>query len=290
MRVTLIHNPNAGPGRTMDGRELVAALAAFGWRARSVVSDDIEKALRNPGDAVVVAGGDGTIGRVAKRLVRTGVPLGVIPTGTANNVARTLGVGVEAKAAIAMLPRAAERDVDLGILSAGGVDEHFLEGLGVGVFARLLGKRRARKLSTLPLALEFLARELERYVAPRAQIEIDGRDVSGDYLIAAVMNLRCLGPALGLAPEARFDDGALDVALVRPEHRDGLIEHVRGGASAGGAAAPPFEVHRARHVVLGGPSLWLHVDDHARAIAGDARVQVEPGAVRFLVPRDASRA
>ena len=223
----------------MDGLDLVAALAAFGWRAHSVGYGDIEEALRSPGDAVVVAGGDGTIGRVAKRLVRTGVPLGVIPTGTANNVARTLGVGVEAKAAIAMLPRAAGRDVDLGIFSAGGVDEYFLEGLGMGVFACVLGQRSGSKLSTLPLALDFLGDELERYVAPRSQIEIDGRDVSGDYLIAAVMNLRCLGPALGLAPEARFDDGALDVVLVRPEHRHGLIEHVRGGASAGGAAAPP---------------------------------------------------
>lgn len=283
VRVTLVHNPKAGERRA-DGLPIVAALAAFGWHAHAVSHADLDEALRSPGDAVLVAGGDGTIGRVAKRMAGTGVPVGIIPLGTANNVARSLGIGVEARAAIDLLPRAVECDVDLGHVQTPRQAHRFLEGLGVGLLASSIAAGR-REHTTLRVALDALASKLEGFPATRSRIEIDGRDASGEYLIAAVMNLRSLGPAIGLAPDARFDDGRLDVVLVRPEHRAQLLAHLQGVGSDAGERAPlpRFEVHRATHVLLG-QSGWVHVDDRTHAFEGNAEVRVEPGAVRFLVP------
>lgn len=288
VHATLIHNPKAGDRRIPDCAELVAAVEAFGWKATPVDKSDLDVAIRNPRDLVLVAGGDGTVGKVAKRLAGTGVPMAVIPTGTANNVARTLGIGVDARAAIDLLPRSVLHDVDLGIVRSSADDgERFLEGFGIGIFAWVMAEKATKKHKALRRAFDLLASELEAYAPRRARIEIDGRDVSGEYLLASVMNLRSLGPALGLAPDAKFDDGQLDVVLVRPEHKDSLLAHLKRAAEEGDIALPRFEVHRASHVRMSGQGKWAHVDDCSREFPGDVEIQVEPRAVKFLIPKAA---
>jgi diacylglycerol kinase family enzyme len=284
VRVTLIHNPKAGDRRLPDCAEMVADIEAFGWKVKAVAKSAMDEALRHPGDAVLVAGGDGTVGKVAKRLAGRGIPMAVIPTGTANNVARTLGIGVEARTAIDDLQRAVVRPIDLGVVHRDGEEERFLEGFGIGLFAWVIAERATRKHKKLRRALALLAEELANYAPRRARIEIDGRDASGEYLLASVMNLRSLGPALGLAPEAQPDDGLLDVVLVRPEHRDSLLAHLRRAAVDGDLALPRFEVHKAEHVRMSGQGKWAHVDDCPREFPGDVEVRVDARAVNFFVP------
>ncbi|HEY2513954.1 MAG TPA: diacylglycerol kinase family protein, partial [Polyangiaceae bacterium] len=198
VRVTLIHNPDAGGGSVPDRAEIVDALESFGWRTRAVDRSQLEDVIKKPGDALLVAGGDGTVGKVAKRLAGTGVPMAVIPTGTANNVARTLGVGVDARSAIDGLPRAIVRGVDLGVLDRHcGEEQPFLEGMGVGLFASVLAERATKKHKKLRRAFRLLANELETFEPLRTKLDVDGRDLSGHYLLVSVMNLRSLGPALG---------------------------------------------------------------------------------------------
>jgi diacylglycerol kinase (ATP) len=139
---------------------------------------------------------------------------------------------------------------------------------------------------TLGHALDVLARELESFEPTPSRIRIDGRELSGDFLVASVMNLRSLGPAIGLAPDARFDDGELDVVLVRPEQRGGLLAHLRGEIDP--ERLPRFEVHRARRVRLEGPSTWVHVDDTTTRLEGAAEIWVEPSAARFLIPPESA--
>lgn len=289
MGVTLIHNPSAGSSRVPDSADMVEAIEQLGWKVRPFDKKELDAALEKPGDAILVAGGDGIVGRVAKRLAGTGIPMGVIPTGTANNVARTLGIGVDARAAIDLLARATVHEVDLGKVFQGeGDDARFLEGFGVGIFAWVMAERATKKKDKkLRRAFGLIAKELEAYEPHRARIEIDGSDVSGEYLLAAVMNLRSLGPALGLAPDARFDDGQLDVVLVRPEHREALQAHLKRAALEGDLALPRFEVHRGEHVRISGHGKWAHVDDCSREFEGDVELGVVPGAVKFLVPPDA---
>ena len=250
---------------------------------------EIERAVAKPGDVVMVAGGDGTVGRVAKRLAGTKIPIAVIPTGTANNVARTLGIGVDPRRAIASLASAVLRDVDLGVVSEGGklgakVEEHFIEGFGVGVFAYVIAERATKKDKELRRAFGLLAKELASYPPHRAHVEVNGRDVSGDYLLIAVLNLQSIGPALRLAPEAKLDDGELDLVLIRPDHRDSLIAHLRRAALEGDIALPDFEIHRGEHVRIRDYGKWAHVDDCSRALGGTVEVRVVPRAVRFFVP------
>src|SRR4051812_44225134 len=94
MRVTLIHNPKAGRATKTDAKDLVRTLKDAGHRVTYQSSKDNgwKDVLEEAADLVAVAGGDGTVGKVAKRLAGRGVPLAPIPFGTANNIARSLGV------------------------------------------------------------------------------------------------------------------------------------------------------------------------------------------------------
>ncbi len=284
MRVTLIHNPKAGNSRIPSCEELVDAVSAHGWRVTPVDKKDLEKAVDDPGDAVVVAGGDGTVGKVSKRFAGTGVPIGVIPTGTANNVSRTLGIGVDVWAAIELLPTCVARDADLGVVAIGKKKECFLEGFGVGVFAYFMAECATKKDKKLRRALAMLAKVLASYKPHKMELELDGRDMTGDYVLAAVMNLRSLGPALALAPGALFDDGELEVALIRPEQASSLVTHLKRASLEGDIALPAIEVHRAKHVRIGNAGPWAHVDDCSREIAEVVDVKVMAQATKFLLP------
>jgi diacylglycerol kinase (ATP) len=293
VRATLIHNARAGDHRVPESDELIEAVEKLGWKVTPLDESQIECAVAKPGDVVVVAGGDGTVGRVAKRFAGTKVPVAVVPTGTANNVARTLGMGVEPRSAIASLANAVVRDIDLGVASFGTTtEESFIEGFGVGLFAYVIAERATKKDKKLRRAFGALANELASYEPHRARVEVNGRNVSGDYLLVSVLNLRSLGPALRLAPQAKLDDGELDLVLIRPEHRAALIAHLRRAAlelDGDIAALPDFERHRAEHVRIRDYGKWAHVDDRSHALGGAVEVRVAPGAVRFLAPPEPER-
>jgi diacylglycerol kinase family enzyme len=284
VRALLIHNPRAGAG-DLSGDELVDTLESLGWKVRYSGPDLDDDVLRSRSDVVVAAGGDGTVGKLAKRLARTGVPIAVVPMGTANNIAAALGVDGDPRAALRALEGLVEADADLGRAAAGSDEHAFVEGFGIGVFASILARKAVEKHARLPQALATFADELAAFPVRPASIRIDGRDASGDYVMAAVMNTHRLGPALRVAPGARLDDGELDVVLVGPECRGALVEALRAAPPTGDVDLPPLDVRRAERVDLRAGE--AHVDDRAHHLDADVAIRVDRKAARFLVPRRA---
>jgi len=283
MRATLVYNPKAGGAPGED--ELVEQLEGIGWDIeRCLNKREMDDCLCHGAEAVVIAGGDGTISKVAKRLAGTSVPMAIVPMGTANNVARSIGLGVEPSSAVLALKRAIQRPVDLGVVRNGRRRDYFLEGFGVGVFAYVMGEKAGKNDKKLRKALALIAAELEEYEPRRFDLEVDGNDFSGKFVLAAVMNARYFGPALALAPEAKCDDGELDVVLVRPEAKTALVNHLRRAAEEGDIALPTFETIRAKHVRVRGEGRWAHIDDVARQLEGEIYVEVAAGAVKVLAP------
>src|SRR5687768_18029855 len=92
MKVTVIHNPDAGNGDQPSGEEIIELIRRAGHEPRyqSSKEDGWQTALEDPGDLVAVAGGDGIVGTVAKRMIGRATPIAVLPLGTANNIAKTL--------------------------------------------------------------------------------------------------------------------------------------------------------------------------------------------------------
>lgn len=289
MRGTLVFNEKSGGAISQE--QVASGLRAIGWKVRRVVTKDQldDDSLCHATDVVIVAGGDGTIAKVAKRLAGTHVPMAIVPMGTANNVARSLGLGIDPTTAVQGLANVVTRNVDLGLVRTGASTFYFLEGFGIGVFADVVAEKATKKTKALRRGLGLIASELETYRPPPCELEVEGRDMSGPYLLAAVMNARSLGPALELAPDAKCDDGQLDVVLIRPESRQALVTHLKRAASEAHIVLPAFDTSRATHVRLRADERWVHIDDRPLALTGPVTIDVAVGAVRLLAPSPSSR-
>lgn len=297
--MTLIHNPEAGDGKGPAGEALVSLIRRAGHRVAYQSSKEKrwKAALADPGDLVAVAGGDGTVGKVARRLVGQAVPLAVLPTGTANNVAATLGL---AEAPLARLvagwPAARRVRFDVGLARGPWGSTVFIEGFGVGLFAGTLARVKAGNGpertglddadDELASARDLLRRRLRRWPVMRLAVRLDGRDLSGEYILLEAMNTRYVGPNLCLAPEADLADSLLDVVLVAGEDRDRLGEYLRHPTDAG----PGLTVRRGRLLQIEWDGFDLHIDDETWPGEGTAPspaaidVAVGGDGLEFLVP------
>lgn len=269
MRVTLVHNPGAGDQRH-TAKRLLKELAQAGYEAQVGESGKkgLKKMLKDPGDLVVVAGGDGTIHRVAIALAGRRIPVAILPIGTANNIAKSLGITGSVQDLIARWSYDKRRKLAVGTISAPFGSTRFVESAGVGAFTELVirgheevGENVAGLTGhEIDRALLLLQRIVaEREPRPR-ELDIDGTDFSGEYLLVEAMNTPLLGPNIRLAPEADFSDDRLDVVIVTNAERKVLAEYLEERL-AGGAAPPPLTVRRGKQVTLHASPRELHVDD-----------------------------
>jgi diacylglycerol kinase family enzyme len=141
--VTLVHNPSSGD-ENHDGRDLRALLERHGHEVRyqSVRKPGLEAALARPADVVAVAAGDGTVANVMRRLVGSSVPLALLPSGTANNIAMALGAGdLEAEELVERWPSARRARYVLGEVDTGVATSCFAEAVGGGLVAAAIDQR-----------------------------------------------------------------------------------------------------------------------------------------------------
>jgi diacylglycerol kinase family enzyme len=269
VQVTLIHNPGAGDEQH-SAKRILKELEEAGYEAhlKSTGKDRVEKALEDPGELVVVAGGDGSIKKVALAIAGRGIPMAILPLGTANNIAKSLGALGSVSELIAGWRRAERRRLTVGTVTTRWGSMRFVESVGVGVFTELV-TRGASEVSQGATGLtgheiDRALLLLQRIVAERAprlrQLQLDGSDLSGDYLLVEVMNMPLVGPNIPLAPGADYGDEQLEVVTVGERERRVLADYIRARLS-GGAAPPELIVRRATRVAMRASPVELHVDD-----------------------------
>jgi diacylglycerol kinase (ATP) len=273
MRVTLIHNPDAGDDEQPSSDELLALIRSAGHIAvyQSAKADNWDEALKEPGDIVAVAGGDGIVGKVAKQLTGRRIPIAILPMGTANNIAKTLGlIDTPIAQLISRWTEPRSRKFDVGVASGPWGSTYFIEGLGVGLFTQTMYRLDSRDNVDLAHAddteekltsvLEILRERLQSSPVKTLKLMLDGRDLSGDYLLMEVMNVKCIGPNLYLAPEADPGDGFLDVVLLSKGEEDRLRRYL-SACIEGKPCSPDLSVHRGQHLQMEWEGSVIHIDD-----------------------------
>jgi diacylglycerol kinase family enzyme len=302
VRVTLIHNPGAGSQGEEDAQKLVALLGEEGHQVRlqSAKDDDWAQALEAPADVVAVAGGDGTVARVTKAMVGRGIPLAPLPAGTANNISRTLGlVGRHWEELVRGWKTARRMKLDVGVALGPWGKRYFVEGVGAGLFASLLSSNDPRrKLAALKQpdervahALEMLKKRAAEEPAIDLRATLDGKDVSGRYLLFEAMNIPYVGPNLFLAPDSKPGDGTLDLVLVTEKERDRLVSYLSSWQENRERLAV-LPSHSGKHLRIDWDGFDLHMDDELwpdgergrRKESGVIDLRIEGHAVEFLVP------
>jgi len=213
-RCLLIVNSGSRAGKLIGGaahgmlHQLGYVAARFDSPSPEAVSPWIQEHAHGA-DFVMIAGGDGTMNAAARGLLATGLPLAILPAGTANDLARTLGIGDGIERAVA-LPLSGRRvRIDLG-----EVNGHlFFNVASIGLSADLAqaltadAKRRYGRFSYVLAALRAL-----RAIHPfRAVVTHDGEAVEVRSLQIAIGNGRYYGGGNAVHHEARIDDAALDL-------------------------------------------------------------------------------
>ena len=269
MRVLLIHNPKAGD-RKHGKKQLMASLTRCGHQAfyQSIKDRGWNNAFKRLVDLVIAAGGDGTVHKTAWQTIDSGIPLAILPLGTANNLARSLGFTGSVDEILQSLHCGRSQPFDIGVARNGSQIDCFLEAAGGGLFADYFPAAEANEkkgaspeeelrghLSLLrELALEYPAREWK--------ISIDGKDISDRYILWGAMNIRSAGPALHLAPKAKTDDGRLDFVAVREHERKLFIKHVDAHL-AGREERVPLKPLKFRELKITSSSGAIHLDGEA---------------------------
>lgn len=294
--VAVIINPRAGGSRArrIAPAERMALAERVGRRAgldvRPAVTESpghgvelARRALAEGASLVVAWGGDGTVNEVATVLAGSPVPLGIVPAGSGNGLARELGLSRDPEAALATAFTAPERRLDAGVL--GG--RIFVNVGGLGFDARVAARfNEAGGRRGLVDYLRLTVRELWRYRPVHYRIEHDGGRYTGAALIVAAANARQYGNGAWIAPRARPDDGRLDLVIVESASPLGNLWRARRLFDRSLLEDPGVRTAQVTHVrVEADEPVELHVDGEPAGSARQVVVGVLPGALRVRAGR-----
>ncbi len=293
-RIVVAINPNASFGRGREvGPAVVTTLRGLGHEVTSLIEPDFAQlldatraAVAEKPDALVVVGGDGMINLGVQALEGSRVPLGIVPSGTGNDMARGLGIPVDdTESAIEALAAALQRPartIDAGTIGFAGGRSRFACILSAG-FDALVNERanrmtRPRGRSRYTIALLV---ELARLRPLEYTLTLDGVVHRERALLVAVANNLSFGGGMKVAPDAQLDDGLFDVVLVRPLGRLAFLRIYPRVFAGTHVTDPRVVVHRAASVRIEAEGVVAYADGE-RIAPLPVDIAMDAGGLRVL--------
>ena len=312
MRAVLIINPVAG----LDEANASKVAAIEKWLPSVRFSADVRHTSPEHGagaiaaeaveagmDAVLVAGGDGTVSEVARALVHQPPTLGILPIGTFNNMARSVGVLGELSTAMEVIDAGHVRTIDVGLANE---EHYFFEAAGAGLDAALFpvgeeikSGRWSRIVDAVKLAVgyqpqrfilnfaqplsEVLEKSSQRRMSTRALSRLSIRR-NALFIVAA--NGPYYGSAFTVSASARMRDGQLTISIYRKFSKWELLRHFYAISRGGRKYSPKIETFTAREMeIQSARPVAVHIDGQP-AGSTPLKVRAVPAALRVFAPAD----
>lgn len=287
VKVLLFHNPTAGDDQP-SADDLIDMLGKSGCGVAYLASDspDLKRRLHDPVDLLVIAGGDGTVAKVLTEIRGPTAPVTILPMGTANNLARALGIQAEIPELIVGFGDGRLVPLDFGMTEGPWGRQRFFESTGFGAIATALGPVNEAKVPSeekIPQGRRAMKRVFHDLRPARLQLVLDGQPVEEELLMLELTKIASLGPKLCLAPSADPGDGLIHVASL-PADRRALMMDWLDDPDHGPA---PLIARQAREVEVRWHDTPSHLDDYFHDEPDRPSVMrawLEPSAVRVLVP------
>ena len=297
LRIVVAINPTAsfGKGRSV-GPTVVQSLRGAGHRVTALseptmadLHREAEKAIALAPDALVVVGGDGMVSLGANLVAGTRIPLGIVPSGTGNDVSRGLRIPIgDTDAAIDQLLSALTgepRVIDAALIRRAGEPGRWYAGVLSAGFDALVNERAnlmrwPRGKSRYNVAL---FRELATLKPTTYRLVLDGVEWNTAGTLVSIANNTSFGGGMLITPDAMLDDGVLDVCVVEPLSRIaflGIFPRVFKGTHV---TDPRVSIRRAKHVTIEADGVVAYADGE-RVGPLPLEVEIVPGALRILSP------
>jgi len=319
MRSVLIVNPKAKRGRALwHAQRAPARLQRHGWHCELRTSENpehvrqlTEQAVATGVDAVLIAGGDGTIHHAVQVLANSDIPLGIIPCGRGNDLVRALGIPLDAEAAAEVIARQNLKAIDLGQVTAASdegqranreqqekTDQPFSSPVPrpsprffcgivtcgfdseVADFAHRHRQIPGGWVGYFGAALLLLA----RYRFKTVRVRGDGWAFEGETLLVATANCPAYGGGMWIAPTAQLDDGLLHVCIVRATSKWRILRLLPTVFSGEHVREPEVSLHPAKQAHLDSEEPIPLFADGEPVGTTPATVTVVPNALRVFVP------
>lgn len=293
--IKVVHNPTAGK-RNLPKDLLIKIVENAGFECRySSTKEKLWKTIDDDVDVIFIAGGDGTVKKVAHLLInleKTHLPIFLYPQGTANNIGLTMGLERSITSFTNMIQFHSIQYFDLGKITIENESQYFLESVGWGVFPKLIQMMDDYKstlktplYNELPVALKKLYKIVKNYQPKYAVIESDHHRLAGFFLMVEIMNTKSIGPQLTLAPLASTKDEYFDLVVIPAHQRIHLLKYLEKRIKGEKAY---FKLHpiRVKQVNIEWFGKRMHQDD--KVIEGKnprLNIQVAEHRLSFLVPK-----
>lgn len=286
-RVFLVLNPMAGSCTAQDVRRVLdrhftarnRTYELYETTGQELVAEIVRAALDRGFDMIIAAGGDGTVSEVAEALVHTDIPLGIIPVGTANVLARELGIPLNLEGACALLA-GEHATTSLDTMQIG--DKYFVLQIGIGINSLMIRdtEREAKRRFGRAAYLWTAFTRLLGYQPRRFTLVADGRRLRPRAAQIVIANGGLLGvPPFRWGPHIRPDDGRIDICIISTrtlmdylrlawytllgqQHRDRNVRYLRAERSTTVSADHELPV-QADGEIIGQTPVQVHVVPHA---------------------------
>jgi len=306
-KAPLVYNPAAGrfPSRMLTERA-AEVLRKQGWEIHlkqtyggSHITELAKKAADQKMDAFLIAGGDGSINYAVAGLVGSETPLGVLPAGTANVWSQELGLHGLTWTRLMALEESARRladasvnNVDIGLCNG----NPFLLWAGVGLDAFIVNRIEPRSRWEKHFAVAHYAsiamQQASFWSGIQLDVSVDNREISGHYILGVASNIHLYAGGLAeISPYACLDDGKMDLWLFAGETLFETLRHAWDLWSGRHLNSDQVQCIPFRKLSLSSDSpMYIQIDGEPIGSNVNVCIEVQPKALKVLVPKNASRA
>ena len=291
MSTVIIINPISGGASPRDARAraqlALAVVDSHGDPVEVLLTEAVgharelaKSAVRRGARLVLAWGGDGTINEVASALAFDDVPLGIVPAGSGNGLARELGVHPRAERAIADALQAVPRPMDLGEIDG----RLFANVAGIGFDAHIASRFATATRRGFVGYAGITVRALRNYAPQHYRVSVDGVETQHRAILVTIANSAQFGNNARIAPGARVDDGELDLVVVEERSRIATICQVPRLFNGTANRIRGCTIRRIRGVTIESDQpMAYHVD--GEPIEGGTRLKarIHPGALMIAV-------
>lgn len=243
--------------------------------------DQLKQAIDAGLDGVIVVGGDGALHGVLDHVADSDLAFGLIPAGTGNDTARSLGIPVkDTEAAVDLIIAGHVRTIDLA-----RTDESYVATVIASGFDSKVNER-ANEMTwprgNMRYNIAILA-ELRKFEPLEFTLTLDGRTIEREAMLVAVGNGPSFGGGIRICEGASMDDGLLDVVVINPVSKAKLIRVFPKLYKGTHVTIPEFERHLVREVTLSSPGIVAYGDGE-RLGPLPMTTRVQPAALRVFAP------